>query len=52
MLWINMPAMLSANMSFGGIKDSAYGSERPGAPDASLSARSIAAMGLCFFETC
>jgi len=27
MLWINMPAMPSAEMPFGGLKDSGYGSE-------------------------
>ena len=32
MLWINMPAMPSAEMPFGGVKDSGYGSE--GGPEA------------------
>ncbi|HEY0270353.1 MAG TPA: NAD-dependent succinate-semialdehyde dehydrogenase [Sphingomonas sp.] len=32
MLWVNMPAMPSAEMPFGGIKDSGYGSE--GGPEA------------------
>jgi succinate-semialdehyde dehydrogenase/glutarate-semialdehyde dehydrogenase len=32
MLWINMPAMPSAEMPFGGMKDSGYGSE--GGPEA------------------
>ena len=32
MLWINQPAMASAEMPFGGIKDSGYGSE--GGPEA------------------
>jgi succinate-semialdehyde dehydrogenase/glutarate-semialdehyde dehydrogenase len=32
MLWINMPAMPTAEMPFGGIKDSGYGSE--GGPEA------------------
>ena len=32
MLWVNMPAMPSAEMPFGGVKDSGYGSE--GGPEA------------------
>jgi succinate-semialdehyde dehydrogenase / glutarate-semialdehyde dehydrogenase len=45
MLWINMPAMPSAEMPFGGIKDSGYGSEGgPEALDAYLNARSVAIM--------
>ena len=45
MLWINMPAMPSAEMPFGGIKDSGYGSEGgPEAMDAYLNARSVAIM--------
>jgi len=47
MLWINMPAMPSAEMPFGGIKDSGYGSEGgPEALDAYLNARSIAVMNV------
>ena len=43
MLWINMPAMPSAEMPFGGIKDSGYGSEGgPEALEAYLNARSVA----------
>jgi succinate-semialdehyde dehydrogenase/glutarate-semialdehyde dehydrogenase len=43
MLWMNMPAMPSAEMPFGGIKDSGYGSEGgPEAVDAYLNARSVA----------
>ena len=42
MLWVNMPAMPSAEMPFGGIKDSGYGSEGgPEALDAYLNARSV-----------
>jgi succinate-semialdehyde dehydrogenase/glutarate-semialdehyde dehydrogenase len=45
MLWINMPAMPSAEMPFGGIKDSGYGSEGgPEALDAYINARSVAIM--------
>ncbi|RUP28521.1 MAG: NAD-dependent succinate-semialdehyde dehydrogenase [Curvibacter sp.] len=45
MLWVNMPAMPSAEMPFGGIKDSGYGSEGgPEAMDAYLNARSVAIM--------
>jgi succinate-semialdehyde dehydrogenase/glutarate-semialdehyde dehydrogenase len=47
MLWINMPAMPSAEMPFGGIKDSGYGSEGgPEAVDAYLNARSVAVMNV------
>ncbi|MCD6076324.1 MAG: gabD [Ramlibacter sp.] len=43
MLWMNMPAMPSAEMPFGGIKDSGYGSEGgPEAVDAYLNARAVA----------
>lgn len=45
MLWVNMPAMPSAEMPFGGLKDSGYGSEGgPEALDAYLNARSVAIM--------
>jgi len=47
MLWINMPAMPSAEMPFGGIKDSGYGSEGgPEAVEAYLNARSVAVMNV------
>jgi succinate-semialdehyde dehydrogenase/glutarate-semialdehyde dehydrogenase len=43
MVWINMPAMPSAEMPFGGVKDSGYGSEGgPEALEAYLNARAIA----------
>ena len=43
MLWVNMPAMPNAEMPFGGIKDSGYGSEGgPEALDAYLNTRSVA----------
>ncbi|MEP6966039.1 MAG: NAD-dependent succinate-semialdehyde dehydrogenase, partial [Polaromonas sp.] len=42
MLWMNMPAMPSAEMPFGGIKDSGYGSEGgPEAMEAYLNTRSV-----------
>ena len=45
MLWINMPAMPSAEMPFGGIKDSGYGSEGgPEALEAYLNVRSVAVL--------
>jgi succinate-semialdehyde dehydrogenase/glutarate-semialdehyde dehydrogenase len=45
MLWINMPAMPSAEMPFGGIKDSGYGSEGgPEALEAYLNTRAVAVM--------
>ncbi|WP_028996566.1 NAD-dependent succinate-semialdehyde dehydrogenase [Azohydromonas australica] len=47
MLWVNMPAMPSAEMPFGGIKDSGYGSEGgPEALDAYLNARAVAIMNI------
>jgi succinate-semialdehyde dehydrogenase/glutarate-semialdehyde dehydrogenase len=43
MLWMNMPALPSAEMPFGGIKDSGYGSEGgPEAMEAYLNTRSVA----------
>jgi succinate-semialdehyde dehydrogenase/glutarate-semialdehyde dehydrogenase len=45
MLWVNMPAIPSAEMPFGGIKDSGYGSEGgPEALDAYLNVRAVAVM--------
>ena len=45
MLWINMPAMPSAEMPFGGVKDSGYGSEGgPEAVEAYLNVRSVSIM--------
>ena len=42
MLWMNMPALPTAEMPFGGIKDSGYGSEGgPEAMDAYLNARAV-----------
>ncbi|MES2940570.1 MAG: NAD-dependent succinate-semialdehyde dehydrogenase [Pseudomonadota bacterium] len=47
MLWINMPAMPSAEMPFGGIKDSGYGSEGgPEALEAYLHTRAVAVMNV------
>jgi succinate-semialdehyde dehydrogenase/glutarate-semialdehyde dehydrogenase len=47
MMWINMPAMPSAEMPFGGIKDSGYGSEGgPEALDAYLNARAVSIMNV------
>ena len=47
MLWINMPAMPSAEMPFGGIKDSGYGSEGgPESLEAYLNTRSVAIMNV------
>jgi succinate-semialdehyde dehydrogenase / glutarate-semialdehyde dehydrogenase len=43
MVWINMPAMPSAEMPFGGVKDSGYGSEGgPEALETYLNTRAIA----------
>ena len=42
MLWMNMPAMPSAEMPFGGVKDSGYGSEGgPEALEAYLNSRAV-----------
>ncbi|MBT9467295.1 NAD-dependent succinate-semialdehyde dehydrogenase [Hydrogenophaga sp.] len=47
MLWVNMPAMPSAEMPFGGLKDSGYGSEGgPEAMDAYLNARAVSIMNI------
>jgi succinate-semialdehyde dehydrogenase/glutarate-semialdehyde dehydrogenase len=47
MLWINMPAMPNAEMPFGGIKDSGYGSEGgPESLEAYLNVRSVAVMNV------
>jgi len=47
MLWINTPALPSAEMPFGGIKDSGYGSEGgPEAVEAYLNVRSVAVMNV------
>jgi succinate-semialdehyde dehydrogenase / glutarate-semialdehyde dehydrogenase len=47
MLWINMPAAPSAEMPFGGIKDSGYGSEGgPEAVEAYLNTRAVAVMNV------
>ena len=47
MLWINMPAMPTAEMPFGGVKDSGYGSEGgPEAMDAYLNARAVTIMNV------
>jgi succinate-semialdehyde dehydrogenase/glutarate-semialdehyde dehydrogenase len=47
MLWVNMPAMPSAELPFGGIKDSGYGSEGgPEALEAYLNVRAIAVMNV------
>jgi succinate-semialdehyde dehydrogenase/glutarate-semialdehyde dehydrogenase len=47
MLWINMPAMPSAEMPFGGIKDSGYGSEGgPEAMEAYLNSRAVTVMNV------
>jgi succinate-semialdehyde dehydrogenase/glutarate-semialdehyde dehydrogenase len=47
MLWINMPAMPTAEMPFGGIKDSGYGSEGgPEAMEAYLNTRAVTVMNV------
>ena len=47
MLWVNMPAMPTAEMPFGGVKDSGYGSEGgPEAMDAYLNARAVTIMNV------
>jgi succinate-semialdehyde dehydrogenase/glutarate-semialdehyde dehydrogenase len=47
MLWINMPAAPSAEMPFGGVKDSGYGSEGgPEAVEAYLNVRAVAVMNV------
>lgn len=47
MLWVNMPAMPSAELPFGGIKDSGYGSEGgPEALDCYLNVRAVSIMNV------
>lgn len=47
MLWINTPALPCAEMPFGGLKDSGYGSEGgPEALEAYLNSRSVAVMNV------
>ena len=47
MLWVNTPAAPSAEMPFGGIKDSGYGSEGgPEALDAYLNVRSVVTLNI------
>ena len=47
MLWINMPAMPSAEMPFGGVKDSGYGSEGgPEAMETYLNTRAVTIMNV------
>ena len=47
MLWINMPAMPSAELPFGGLKDSGYGSEGgPEAVEAYLNVRAVSVMNV------
>jgi succinate-semialdehyde dehydrogenase / glutarate-semialdehyde dehydrogenase len=47
MMWINMPALPTAEMPFGGVKDSGYGSEGgPEAMDAYLNARAVTIMNV------
>jgi succinate-semialdehyde dehydrogenase/glutarate-semialdehyde dehydrogenase len=47
MLWINQPAMPSAEMPFGGVKDSGYGSEGgPEAMEAYLVTKAVSMLGV------
>ena len=47
MLWINQPAMPSAEMPFGGIKDSGYGTEGgPEALEAYLNTKAVSILGV------
>jgi succinate-semialdehyde dehydrogenase/glutarate-semialdehyde dehydrogenase len=47
MLWINQPATPSAEMPFGGVKDSGYGSEGgPEALEAYLNTKAVSIMGV------
>ena len=45
MLWVNMPAMPTVELPFGGLKDSGYGSEGgPEAVEAYLNVRTVSVM--------
>ncbi|MDR0274598.1 MAG: NAD-dependent succinate-semialdehyde dehydrogenase [Burkholderiaceae bacterium] len=47
MLWVNMPAMTSGELPFGGVKDSGYGSEGgPEALEAYLNTRTVCVMNV------
>ena len=47
MLWINQPAAASAEMPFGGVKDSGYGSEGgPEAMEAYLLTKAVSIMAV------
>ena len=47
MVWINQPALPSAELPFGGIKDSGYGTEGgPEAMEAYLNTKAVAVVGV------
>jgi succinate-semialdehyde dehydrogenase/glutarate-semialdehyde dehydrogenase len=47
MLWINQPATPSAELPFGGVKDSGYGTEGgPEALEAYLNTKAVSAVGI------
>ena len=47
MVWINQPSLPSAELPFGGIKDSGYGTEGgPEAMEAYLNTKAVAVVGV------